>query len=126
LKYVHPALRTLEQNLADLSLGVIYYMLFEMNNLQTQNSMGKVGNSSRGRGQRRRFTLKGSPPSSCDKDESYCTLWVLLLLMMQMDVKSMVLGHILTLSYNLNLERSLLPNVAPKWTSTMLIEIFIP
>lgn len=52
LKYVHPGLRTLEQNLADLSLGVICYMLFEMNNLQTQNSRGKVGNSSRGRGQR--------------------------------------------------------------------------
>ncbi len=54
----------------------------------------------------------------------YSTLWVLL--MMQMDVKSMVLGHILTRRYNLNLEGSLLPNVAPKWTSTSLIEIFIP
>lgn len=119
------SIKNLGANLADLSLGVIYDMLFEMNNLQTQNSRGKVGNSSRGRGQRRRFTLKGRPPSSCDKDESYCTLWVLLLIM-QMDVKSMVLGHILTLPYNLNVERSLLPNVAPKWTSTTLIEIFIP
>lgn len=89
-----------------------------------QEGGDKDGNNSRGRGQRRRFTLKGSPPSSCDKDESYCTLWVLLL--MQMDVKSMVLGHILTLPCNQNLERSLLPNVAPKWTSTTLIEIFTP